>query len=260
MEHKVSNHTKQTASGAYKKGSTTLNRSTIPVKINLIGLDWTLEMFAVLFLVTSVACSSSPGHTGKANAHMHRVPFEKLLERFEAPERKTWQKPGAVVAQLGDISGKVIADIGCGSGYFSFRMQEVGARVLCIDVDERFLSFVESRKREAGIADNAIETRLVPYDSPGLAAKEVDVVLIVNTYHHIEDREAYFMKVRKGMRPGGSLVIVDYKAKRTRVGPPQHIRVSTSDIMSELREAGFTSFTVDQSLLPHQYIVTANEE
>ena len=195
---------------------------------------------------------------GNANEHMNQIPFEDLVRSFESGERDAWQKPDEVVALLGDIQGKTIMDIGSGTGYFSFRLADAGATVICADVDERFLGHIEKRKSELGLDDSQMELRHVPYDSSTLAEGEADVVLIVDTYHHIENRADYFSEVRRGLRPGGQLVVVDFIKKDLPMGPPVAMKMDADTIIEELKAAGYTNFEVNRDLLPYQYIIFAS--
>lgn len=196
-----------------------------------------------------------PGHS--ANEHMHARPFEELVADFDDPKRAEWQQPAKVIGLLGPLKGKTVMDIGAGTGYFAFRLAEAGAHVISADVDDRFLKLVNDRKAARKLTDAQLVTRKLPFDSPELKPGEADVVLIVNTYHHIEDRPAYFQKVRAGLKPGGRLVIVDFMKKETPVGPPAEMKLSPMDIEPELKAAGFSKQEVLHDALPYQYVITA---
>ena len=158
------------------------------------------------------------GKHGDANEFMHRSSVDKLIDRFESPKRDAYQQPEKVMSYLGDIQGKTIIDIGAGSGYFSVRLAEKGAHVIAADVDDEFQEFINDRIEKNNLKN--IETRKIPYDSPGLKEQEVDIVLLVNTYHHIENRPEYFAKVKQGTKTDGELVIIDYFKWDIPVGPP----------------------------------------
>ncbi len=186
-------------------------------------------------------------HTGSpANAYMHRYDFDELVARFEAPERAAWQK-----RLLEPLEGKTVADIGAGSGYFTFRMAAKASRVIAIDIDQRFIDYIEAKRNPK------VEARLATPDSPGLRQGEADAVLIVNVYHHIDDRVNYLKKLKAGMADGGVLLIVDYKKEPTPHGPPVEIRVAESEVEGELKQAGFTVELGDRETLPEQYILRA---
>ena len=198
------------------------------------------------------------GHTGEANHHMHQRPFEELAARFESPERDAWQKPDEVLDLIGDLGGKVVMDIGSGTGYFSFRLAQAGARVICADVDQRFLDHIRHRMSQEGIEAEQMELRLVPYGSANLQQREVDVVLIVNTYHHIEDRAEYFADVRAGLKPGGKLVVVDFFKREDPVGPPPRMKLAEDAVAAELVRSGFSQIAINRELLPYQYVIQAS--
>lgn len=221
------------------------------------------HLIAPLFVVAAVSCGCGPagqedGSQGEANVHMNQAPFEELAAGFESPERDAWQKPDEVIAALGDVAGKTIMDIGSGTGYFSFRLVAAGANVICADIDERFLEYIASRKEQLQISDEQMELRHVPYDSALLQPGEVDMVLLVDTYHHILNREAYFSEVRAGLKPGGQLVVVDFFKSDLPVGPPVDMKIDRETIIEELRDAGFEQFEVNGELLPYQFIITAS--
>lgn len=184
--------------------------------------------------------------------------FEELVQRYEDPGRTNWQNPELILDKLGDLEGKTIADIGAGTGYFSFRLARNAQKVIAIDIDERFLEFIEKRKLEypQGIAENII-TRLTNEHDPSLNPGEADAVIIVNTYPFIEDRIKYFSKVKKGLKNDGVLMIVDYKKGNMPVGPPAEIKLSPDRVFSELRDAGFKNFNIDETSLRYQYIIIA---
>jgi 2-polyprenyl-3-methyl-5-hydroxy-6-metoxy-1,4-benzoquinol methylase len=191
-----------------------------------------------------------------ANRYMHQADFAKLVARFEDPSRAKWQKPKEIVAGLGPLDGKTVADIGAGTGYFAFPIAKKAAKVIAIDIDQRFLDYIVHKKQTRKIGSN-IETRLTTADSPGLKPGEADIVLIVDTYHHIENRIKYLKKLRKGLRKGGVLVIIDFKKAKTPPGPPVEIRVAESRVELELKSAGLTVVSADRDTLPYQYVIKA---
>ena len=229
----------------------------------------------ILTVTLMVSCNSKPRHTetsqvsepahkhaqeapsehSTANEYMRQSSMEDLIRRFESPERDAYQQPQKVLEHLGELKGKTVMDIGAGSGYFSVKLAEAGARVIAADVDDEFQEFIQRRIQENDLSN--IETRKIPYDDPGLRKEEVDMVLMVNSYHHIENRPDYFAKVRKGIKPDGELVIIDYFKFEIPVGPPVNHKVSMDVVVNELKEAGFTAFDVNVELLEYQFVIRA---
>lgn len=190
--------------------------------------------------------------------YLEKQDFQLLVRRFEDPERKDWQNPDLVIKKLGDLSGKVVADIGAGTGYFTFRLASLAKKVIAVDIDKRFLDFIDERKLEVDndISDK-IEARLTDSDDPALEENEADIVLIVNTYLFIKNRIAYLKKVNEGLSAGGRLVIVDFKPESNPVGPPEELKIPPTKVVSEIMNAGFDQINVDNSSLQYQYIITA---
>ena len=231
----------------------------------LVPMDFPLSsMIKDLFQIITAALvagllpqsSAAAQPESAANQYMHKADIENLAAHFEDPARAKWQKPQEVIASLGPLAGKVVADIGAGTGYFTFPIAKKATKVIAIDIDQRFLDYIEQKKRSQKIGAE-IETRLTKPDSSGLKSEEADVVLIVDTYHHIEGRIAYFKKLKKCLRKDGVLVIIDFKKMKTPPGPPVELRVAKDRVESELRSAGFTVISVDNDLLPYQYIIKA---
>jgi SAM-dependent methyltransferase len=193
---------------------------------------------------------------GQANEFMRKSDFETLVQRFEGPDRKDWQNPDLVVRKLGDLSKKIVADIGAGTGYFSFRLAKRAKKVIAIDIDQRFIDYIDTKN---GSLDQKlpIETRLAAFDDPKLNAGEADIVFVVNVYHHIENRPPYFAGVLEKMPEDGRLVIVDFKKEDFPVGPPIDIKLSAATVVQELTEAGFQNIHIDSESLSYQFIVTA---
>lgn len=138
---------------------------------------------------------------------------------YEDPGRDRWQQPERVVAELGLRPGEVVADLGAGGGYFTFRLAEaVGptGKVLAVDVDSGLLDYVAREAARRGLAN--VETVLAAENDPRIP-QPVDLLFTCNTVHHFADRTAYFREVRKYLRPGGKVVIIDY-LKKHRSAPP----------------------------------------
>jgi len=227
-----------------------------------ISPSFSILLLACLLLF-SYACQ--PSGEGKkeseaqsANEFMHQRSFDDLVAAFEDPARMSWQKPDAVIDLLGEVKGKTIMDIGCGTGYFAFRLVEAGAQVICADVDSQFLAYVREKKLGMEEKDSLISLKKVPYDSPDMEKNSVDEVMIVNTYHHIENRTSYFKEVKEGLKEEGRLMVVDFLKVELPEGPPMKMKLSAEEVMEELREAGFVEFEVNEELLPYQYIILAS--
>ena len=133
---------------------------------------------------------------------------------YEGFSRDEWQQPERVIAALGIRPGDRVADLGSGSGYFTLRLaRAVGpeGRVFAVDVDEEMNEYLRQRVAQAGAANvEVIDGR---FEDPLLPDSGVDLVLTVDTYHHIDDRTAYFRKLRSDLAPGGRVAVIDYDGR-----------------------------------------------
>jgi len=184
--------------------------------------------------------------------------FKDEMSVYESADRVIWQKPDLVIQELGDVDGKVVADIGAGTGYFSRRIAYKGAKVIAIDIDPKAIQWMEEQKARFPIElqDRLVIRQAEPND-PKLKAQEVDLVLLVNTYSYISNRVPYFTKLKEAIRPGGDVIIIDFKKKETPFGPAIEERVDVADVEKELIEAGYTLLKIDQESLEYQYIIKA---
>lgn len=189
---------------------------------------------------------------------------EKLEDNFEPEiediERTEWQNPDYILNFLGDLEDKVVADIGAGSGYFTFKLAKTAEKVIALDIDPKALEYIESQKEIVGEWSNNIEARLTPPDVPNLLTDEADLVLIVNTYSYIPNKEIYFPRLLQGMKVGGTLVIVDFKKGDIPVGPADEFKTDPKDVRSSLRKASFRKININQESLQYQYIITAEKK
>jgi cyclopropane fatty-acyl-phospholipid synthase-like methyltransferase len=219
-----------------------------------------LNLFLFLALFYKTNAQEQQHHDKEKNGHhaneyMHQSNFDELVKRFESPERDAYQQPEKVLQMIGSIKGKKIMDIGAGSGYFSVKMAQRGAQVIAADVNDEFQEYLNERIKKEKLS--SIELRKIAFDNPSLKDKEVDIVLIVNTYHHIDQRPAYFAKVKKGIKDNGEMILIDFFKTDIPVGPPTAHKIAMDDVIAELKLAGFSSFTVDVNLLSYQYIIRA---
>lgn len=184
--------------------------------------------------------------------------FETEAEELESADRVIWQKPDLVIDQLGNVEGKVVADLGAGTGYFSRRIAYKGATVIAIDIDPKAIQWMEQQRSRFPVElQQRLIIRQAEPDDPHLRKNEVDMVLLVNTYSYLTDRILYFTKLKDAIRPRGNLVIIDFKKKDTPFGPPTDERIDVTDVVKELKEAGYSILKVDEKSLEYQYIIKA---
>lgn len=220
------------------------------------------------------ACVTEPEPTG-------RTPIQEMLSKdsarralagdstnrhigfdYENYNRETWQKPSAVLDRLGDLTGKTVVEVGSGKGYFTRRLAERAARVLALDIDPGLLLSLDSLNAAEldSAAYSRISPRLVAPNDPNLAPQEADAAIMVNTFMYIQEGATYLTALRRGLRPGSTVLIVDFKTEQTPFGPPLSSRLPAISVEVALREAGFVDLRTDETLLDYQYLVSGRAE
>ena len=175
---------------------------------------------------------------------------EHWAQYFDDPKRDAWQKPHEVIKALALEPDAVLADIGAGTGYFTVRLAHMlpQGRVYAVDTEPDMVKYLADRAKREGLR-NVVPVTGTP-DSPRLPQK-VDLVLLVDVYHHIGERPAYFRNVASMLKPGGRVAIIDFRLDAPN-GPPKSERIPPDRIKAELESAGYR-LVESHDFLPYQH-------
>jgi ubiquinone/menaquinone biosynthesis C-methylase UbiE len=202
-----------------------------------------------------------PHHGGDHATVQHGFDdVDKWVKVFDDPERDAWQKPAELVAALDIPPGSAVADVGAGTGYFNPHLaRAVGAEgtVVAVDIEPNLVAYMTERAGKEGTPQ--VKPRLGAPDDPGLQPGEVDLVLLVDTYHHIDGRVAWFTRLKEAVKPGGRLAVVDFKPGELPVGPPEGHRIPVDKVVAELTEAGWAEVS-RPDVLPYQFVVVMRRD
>ncbi len=180
------------------------------------------------------------------------------LAMLERPEREEYQKKDEIMRALELKPGQRVADIGAGSGYFTIPVAKaVGptGKVWAIDIFQEMLNYIDRRLKAEQLEN--VELLKVERDDPQLPPAGVDIILMVDTYHYIQNRTEYAKKLREGLAPGGKVVVIDFIPKPWEErpwGPPPEQHLSKETLNSEMAEAGL-KVVKDHDFLPEQFFV-----
>jgi predicted methyltransferase len=195
-----------------------------------------------------------PAHAQSPHSHQHSFGGAEHWARvFDDPERDAWQKPHEVIQALALKPDAVVADIGAGTGYFAARLAHFvpKGRVYAVDLEPDMVKYLGERAQREGLGN--LTAIAGAADDARLPAK-VDLVLLVDVYHHIEQRESYFRKLAQSLKPGARVVIIDFNAK-SKMGPPPAERIAPKRVVAEMAAAGYR-LAGEQHLLPDQYFLS----
>jgi predicted methyltransferase len=222
------------------------SRNKTPTVMRNLIIRSTLILLTCAQLATPAAAQSP---------HTHHHSFsgaEHWAKVFDDPKRDAWQKPHEVIQALKLKPDAVIADIGAGTGYFAVRFSHMvpKGRVYGVDTEPDMVKYLAHRAKREWLK-NLIAVAAQPGD-PQLPER-ADVIILVDVYHHVENREHYFRQLQNSLRPGGRLAIIDFRLDSPE-GPPKAARIAPEQVKSEIQRAGYT-LAEEHGFLPNQYFL-----
>jgi 2-polyprenyl-3-methyl-5-hydroxy-6-metoxy-1,4-benzoquinol methylase len=176
---------------------------------------------------------------------------EKYIEFLERPDRAAWQKPDAVVAALGLKGTETVADVGAGSGYFTFRFAKALPRgkVVATDIDPEMIRHIHHKVLTEGIKN--VSVAIADAADPTVPGG-VDLVFISDVLHHVQGREAWLGKLAAEVKPGARLVVIEFREGQLPQGPPEQVKISKAELVRLVQAAGFALEKDDPAMLPYQ--------
>jgi ubiquinone/menaquinone biosynthesis C-methylase UbiE len=182
------------------------------------------------------------------------------IEWLDRPERDAQERPEIVIDALDLHQGEVVADLGAGSGYFTFRIaRKIGAsgKVLAVDLQDEMLETIRQRAHAQGIS-NVEEVKGSETD-PRLGVNDVDLVLMVDVYHELSYPFEMMTAVREALRPGGRVAFVEYRQEDPQVSIKEVHKMSVKQLVKEMKAVGLVRVRTVESL-PAQHIVIFEKE
>ena len=183
---------------------------------------------------------------------------KKYVETFEGESREVFAKRKEIAAATGLKPDSVVADVGAGTGLFTrlfaAELKEKG-KVYAVDIAQKFLDHIAKVNKEAGITN--VTTILCKDDSAELAAASTDVAFVCDTYHHFEFPQRTMASIHKALKPGGKVVIVDFRRVKGESTDwvMNHVRAGQDVVEKEISEVGFKKVGEEKKLLKENYLV-----
>jgi arsenite methyltransferase len=190
-----------------------------------------------------------------AHAQLASRPAAEWKATLEAPARVEGLKIEQVVAALKLQPGSVVADLGAGTGLFEPHLAyAIGTRgrVYAVEIDKGFLEEIDRKVEELHISQ--IETVLGTPTDPKLPTRAVDLALLHDVLHHVEQRQAYLKSVAGYLKPGGRLAVVEFNPKDSPHKDDAALIVSKEQAATLMSEAGF-AVDEDIALFPDKWFV-----
>jgi ubiquinone/menaquinone biosynthesis C-methylase UbiE len=184
-----------------------------------------------LFLFVGYICSAQDTYKNIYSSHAWK-------------ERDKWQRADELIRMLGIKEGSHVGDIGCHEGYMSFKLSKVvgaSGKVYSVDVDEKVLEKLRTAMEKNKVSN--IEVIKGDYDDPKLPPDKLDAVIILDTYHEMDDHDEILQHIKSALKKGGKLVICEPIAEERRKGSraeqEKKHELGMNYALEDLKKAGF---------------------
>lgn len=183
-----------------------------------------------------------------------QVVSQHAIGWLEREDREAEEAPSLVMDQLGLDPSDVVADIGAGSGYFSFLLAPLvpEGRVLAVDIQPEMLRFIESKKRSLGVEN--IQQILGTIEDTKLPANAVDLAILVDAYHEFSHPKEMAESIFEGLKPGGRLVLLEYRGEDPGVPIKPLHKMTVKQVRREMEAVGLEFLEV-RDFLPIQHFL-----
>jgi SAM-dependent methyltransferase len=177
--------------------------------------------------------------------------IQKYIDFLERSDRVAWQKPDAVIQELHLLGRETIADVGAGSGYFTFRLVWAlpQGMVYAIDIEPEMLRHIHHKALTEGISN--IQVIKSAPDDPKVPL-DADLVFVCDVIHHVKDREVWLKKLSSQMKKGAKLVVIEFKEGDLPEGPPPSLKIPRDRLIDMIVESNFKLEMEKPDFLPYQ--------
>ncbi|MGB4246090.1 MAG: class I SAM-dependent methyltransferase [Pseudohongiellaceae bacterium] len=211
--------------------------------------------------VYTYAPERSTGGTGRfyMGRETSGVMGHQAADWLERPQRTHEEMPDEVVVNMNLRPTDVVADIGAGSGYFTFRMaaQVPEGKVLAVDIQPEMLAMIEERKSAEDVVN--VEGILGEIDNTNLPPNSVDVALLVDAYHEFSHPREMLESIFNALKPGGRLILVEYRAEDDSV-PIRPLHKMTQDQVKLEMSVFDLQFEETLDFLPWQHMMIFSKQ
>ncbi|HMQ74887.1 MAG TPA: class I SAM-dependent methyltransferase [Flavobacteriales bacterium] len=207
----------------------------------------------LLFLLAACDPAAAPPAANTPGSH---APSTATVDNAQWAQEAAWRQPEVLWTLIPNVAGTTVANLFAGDGYYAFELVKAGARVIAIETDAGLVDRIKQHAKGLGLGPDVLEVRLVEQGT-GLRPGEADMAFCAKSYLTIPDRIEYFKQVRSALKTPAPLILVDFMAAETPVGPPIQDRISDQAVMDEMELVGCTDIGAYGKKLPYQWVVIA---
>lgn len=217
-----------------------------------------VSLISLALLVTMLASAQEKSVNPGINDPFKNPDVEKFTKTFEGESRELFVHREKVVKAIGLKSGMIVADIGAGTGlYTRLFAKEVGpeGQIFAVDISAKFLEQIQKTSREAQLKN--VTPVLCNSDSVDLPPNSIDLAYICDTYHHFEFPERTMLSLYRALKPGGTLVLIDFHRipGKSSEWILKHVRAGQEVFEKEILSCGFKKTNEIKDILKENYFV-----
>lgn len=171
-------------------------------------------------------------------------PYTDVYKESAWAERDKWQKPQEIIRLMNIKAGSVVADVGCHEGYMTVKLANAvggSGKVYAVDVEQYKLDRLKNHLEARKITNVSLVKG--DYDNPKLPARSLDAVIILDTYHEMDDHDEILQHIKTSLKPGGRLVIcepiADERKNSSRTEQERKHELAMKFALEDLAKAGF---------------------
>ncbi|MDZ7960221.1 MAG: class I SAM-dependent methyltransferase [Aulosira sp. DedQUE10] len=178
---------------------------------------------------------------------------------LERPSREAEEQPNKIVSVLNLKPSDVVADIGAGTGYMSFRIAPLltQGKVLAVDIQPEMLDIIEFFKKENNITN--VEPVLATLTDPNLPSASIDLALMVDAYHEFDYPQEVMQGIVKALKPGGRVVLVEYRGENPFIMIKRLHKMTQKQVRQEMQAVGLV-WRETKNLLPQQHLMVFEKQ
>lgn len=231
-----------------------------------------LALFVSLLLVTACSVPIAPSVSSSTVYETRKVHHPDGIGKFymgreiaqvmghqgagwlERSSREVEEKPAVAIAALNLRPTDVVADIGAGTGYFSFRMSDrlPQGKVFAVDVQPEMIEILNSLSQEKGITN--VEPILGRVDHPNLPDNSIDLAIIVDAYHEFEYPREMMQGIVKALKPDGRVALLEYRGENPLIPIKGLHKMTQRQVKKEMQAVGLI-WQQTQDSLPQQHLM-----
>ncbi len=202
------------------------------------------------------SCVPSPDGIGKVwmGREISKVMGHPGIGWLERTDREKEEAPSKAIALLELAPDAVLADIGAGSGYYSFRLARKlpQGKVVAVDIQPEMLAFLKAEAARLGVKN--VQPHLGAIDDVKLPPASLDAALMVDAYHEFDHPVEMLASLRKALKPKGRVYLLEYRSEDDNVPIKPHHKMTEAQARKEFAAAGFR-FVVNKPDLPWQHLM-----